>query len=96
MTRSFFVLGLAGATLLAWRGLVNRRQRRAQRSEEAVCFGGDGHDIQDNEQRIREAAYFKWEQAGRPEGDGSVFWSEAERMALAAAATPGDESVPVE
>ncbi len=29
--------------------------------------------------RIDELAYLKWEQAGRPEGDGVYFWLEAER-----------------
>lgn len=33
----------------------------------------------DQEQAIREAAYFKWEQEGRPPSDGLVFWVEAER-----------------
>lgn len=28
--------------------------------------------------KIRERAYYKWEQAGYPEGDGSNFWIEAE------------------
>ena len=28
---------------------------------------------------IRTRAYFLWEQAGRPEGDGAHFWYEAER-----------------
>ena len=27
---------------------------------------------------IRKTAYFKWEHAGRPEGDGVNFWLEAE------------------
>jgi hypothetical protein len=30
-------------------------------------------------QAIREAAYYKWEQAGRPIGDGVRFWLEAEQ-----------------
>jgi hypothetical protein len=29
--------------------------------------------------RIRELAYQKWEQAGRPPGDGKNFWDEAEK-----------------
>jgi len=41
--------------------------------------GRKRHDVPDYEQRIRDVAYFKWEQAGRPEGDGSSFWKEAER-----------------
>jgi hypothetical protein len=32
-----------------------------------------------DEQAIRELAYFKWEAAGRPEGDGVQFWLAAER-----------------
>lgn len=28
---------------------------------------------------IRMAAYLKWEAAGKPEGDGVQFWSEAEQ-----------------
>jgi hypothetical protein len=30
------------------------------------------------EQRIRETAYRFWEKAGRPEGQGHDFWSQAE------------------
>ncbi|QDV20544.1 hypothetical protein Pan153_52200 [Gimesia panareensis] len=30
-------------------------------------------------QAIREAAYLKWEQAGKPESDGVTFWLEAEQ-----------------
>jgi hypothetical protein len=35
------------------------------------------------QQAIREAAYHKWERAGRPSGDGVKFWVEAEREVLA-------------
>lgn len=31
------------------------------------------------QQAIREAAYHKWEQAGRPHGDGLEFWLESEQ-----------------
>lgn len=31
------------------------------------------------QQMIREAAYRRWEEAGRPGGDGVEFWLEAER-----------------
>lgn len=31
------------------------------------------------EQAIRARAYFLWEQAGRPEGDGVEFWMRAEQ-----------------
>lgn len=30
------------------------------------------------EQQLRELAYYKWEQAGRPAGDGVQFWLQAE------------------
>jgi hypothetical protein len=32
-----------------------------------------------SEDQIRARAYFLWEQAGRPEGDGAQFWLEAEK-----------------
>ncbi len=32
-----------------------------------------------SEEDIRARAFFLWEQAGRPEGDGVQFWLEAER-----------------
>jgi len=32
------------------------------------------------EEIIRERAYFLWEEAGRPEGDGVNFWIEAEKQ----------------
>lgn len=35
-------------------------------------------DQQNHEQAVRELAYHLWERAGRPEGDGSNFWHEAE------------------
>lgn len=31
-----------------------------------------------NEQKIRELAYAKWQEAGTPSGDGVNFWLEAE------------------
>ena len=31
-----------------------------------------------SEEDIRMAAYYKWEAAGRPAGDGRNFWAEAE------------------
>ena len=32
-----------------------------------------------SEEQIRARAYALWEQAGRPDGDGTQFWLEAER-----------------
>jgi hypothetical protein len=31
-----------------------------------------------SEENLRLLAYFKWEAAGKPEGDGTPFWLEAE------------------
>ena len=38
--------------------------------------------VADEQQVIREAAFHKWEQAGRPQGDELKFWLEAEREYL--------------
>jgi hypothetical protein len=40
--------------------------------------------VHDVDNAIRLAAYFKWEEAGRPCGDGVQFWLEAEREFRAA------------
>lgn len=42
----------------------------------------NGHFVSPEE--IRLAAYLKWEAAGRPDGDGVEFWSEAEQELHAA------------
>ena len=42
--------------------------------------------VQNVDDAIRLAAYYKWEQAGRPCGDGVHFWLEAEREFRAAEA----------
>jgi hypothetical protein len=39
-------------------------------------------DLLNAEVQIRELAYYKWEQAGCPEGDGLSFWIEAEKEVL--------------
>lgn len=36
-----------------------------------------------NRDEINKAAYFKWERAGRPFGDGTNYWLTAEREAVA-------------
>ena len=33
----------------------------------------------DRESQIRELAYYKWEAAGRPDGQDAQFWDEAEK-----------------
>jgi hypothetical protein len=33
-----------------------------------------------SEESIRETAYYLWEAAGKPSGDGSEFWIEAEKQ----------------
>jgi hypothetical protein len=48
---------------------------------------------QPDQQAIREAAYYKWEQAGRPEGEDVRFWLEAEQERLGrpkSTSPPGD------
>jgi len=36
-------------------------------------------NIESLKQEVRDLAYKMWEDAGRPEGDGSNFWTEAEK-----------------
>ena len=36
--------------------------------------------MEDREEKIRAKAYELWEQAGRPEGQETAHWAEAERM----------------
>jgi len=40
---------------------------------------GQAQHVDDFDMGIRELAYFKWEAAGFPTGDGFDFWVEAER-----------------
>ena len=37
-----------------------------------------------SEDEVRKLAYFKWEQAGCPDGDGCEFWLAAENALMAA------------
>jgi len=48
----------------------------------------------DREQTIREAAYYKWDAAGRPEGRELDFWADAEREQSASAGTTTPAAVP--
>jgi hypothetical protein len=46
----------------------------------AIGPGGEGRDGRPaSADDIRRRAYRKWEEAGRPPGDGTRFWLEAER-----------------
>lgn len=46
----------------------------------SLSLEGLGCDVSStNEEAIREKAYYLWEEAGRPECDGSQFWLEAEK-----------------
>ncbi len=38
----------------------------------------NGHDGKVSEEAVRVCAYYKWEQAGKPNEDGIRFWIEAE------------------
>jgi hypothetical protein len=39
----------------------------------------DPDNLDVSEDDIRQLAYRKWEEAGRPDGDGTEFWLQAER-----------------
>jgi hypothetical protein len=49
----------------------------------AAPRGDQAHDPDAIEESIRVLAYFKWEAAGSPEGDGVDYWLEAEREVTA-------------
>lgn len=49
-------------------------------SSGASCCSSISTSIVNNEDEIREKAYSLWEAAGRPEGDGSDFWIEAQKQ----------------
>lgn len=59
---------------------------------------GPGMDL---EAKIRELAYVKWVDAGRPEGDGIEFWKQAEQelaerespQPVAVGETPGEDAL---
>lgn len=57
-------------------------------SQQSPNNSSDGFDM-----AVRELAYFKWEAAGFPEGDGFDFWPEAERElhAIRSLSTPASE-----
>jgi len=42
-----------------------------------------GAEVRRLERELREAAYFLWEHAGRPDGRSLEFWCDAERQCLA-------------
>lgn len=48
-------------------------------TETTCCQTPEGSEQDTCEQAIREQAYLLWEQAGKPEGDGTDFWLEAEK-----------------
>ncbi len=39
----------------------------------------DPDNVDVSEEDIRQLAYRRWEEAGRPDGDGTEFWLQAER-----------------
>lgn len=57
------------------------------------CHPGQERSADDFNMAVRELAYYKWEAAGFPEGDGLDFWLKAEREIRAAqpAETPARE-----
>lgn len=50
----------------------------------SCCGGKNGHHFMESEkeQIIRELAYHKWEEAGKPESDGIEFWLAAQEEVL--------------
>lgn len=49
-------------------------------SQSAVAHADERHNDQAaSADEIRLAAYWKWENAGKPAGDGFLFWLEAEQ-----------------
>ena len=60
---------------------MNRPKAVELKRHETKDIGGDGQQCStptDCCETIREAAYYKWEVAGCPSGDGVDFWLEAE------------------
>lgn len=62
--------------------LVTRKDHEmatAKKEVKATASAVKPSKAQATEEEIRTLAYYKWEAAGRPPGDGSQFWSEAEK-----------------
>ncbi len=47
--------------------------------DQTVSHSSPENCLDDFDMAVRELAYFKWEAAGFPEGDGFDFWLEAEK-----------------
>lgn len=54
------------------------KSNEVKQDEKNVSVDGQACCSQSDCQTIREAAYYKWEAAGCPSGDGVKFWLEAE------------------
>jgi hypothetical protein len=61
--------------------IKDRTGDTAARAVAAPAPIGNGKPVGEGEIRLR--AYQKWEAAGKPDGDGTEFWLEAERELLA-------------
>jgi len=70
------VFRLLTKAINAWKG--KNVMARANQND-ATASAPQGTQGQNMEAQIRELAYYKWEEAGRPPGDGRQFWEEAER-----------------
>jgi hypothetical protein len=67
--------------------------RLRQLASGAWEIGGPISDEQIRKERVRLAAYFLWEYAGRPEGRAEEFWLAAEKLdAVGAAGDTSQES----
>ncbi|MBP3955979.1 DUF2934 domain-containing protein [Gemmata sp. G18] len=61
---------------------VTQRTNPAEASE-SVSLQPTPNPAKTSEDKIRARAFFLWEQAGRPEGDGAEFWLRAEQELVA-------------
>jgi hypothetical protein len=64
---------------LLLKGRSDMATTSSKRNDDATASGPQGSQQQQREHEIRELAYYKWEAAGRPPGDGRQFWEEAEK-----------------
>jgi len=70
------VFSLLCKAMNAWKG---KKDMARTNHNDATASAPQGTQGQIAEDKIRELAYYKWEEAGRPPGDGRQFWEEAER-----------------
>jgi hypothetical protein len=75
-----------------WENLLNKAVQEELLNDE-ILARIKKEDIP-NESHIRDTAYFKWEKAGRPPGDGFSFWLQAEQEMNAIAGLVAELVIP--